>query len=41
MMMMAELKNVEDIMKQDETEIKEKIKNVNEKKSSTKNKRKM
>ena len=39
--MMAELKNVEDIMKQDETEIKEKIKNVNEKKSSTKNKRKM
>jgi len=40
-MMMAELKNVEDIMKQDETEIKEKIKNVNEKKSSTKNKRKM
>jgi len=29
-MMMAELKNIEDIMKQDETEIKEEKKNINE-----------
>jgi len=30
MMMMAGLKNIEDIMKQDETKIKEEIKNNNE-----------